>query len=179
MTKLLPFWRHRFRPTASVTSFTATSSSAVQADAVLKDDSATTRWVLQVCPEKPTYTNSPICMAKPSGARTPGWQPQSEHHSGGCRKQLGKAENLLKCSQLHSSATSQARQMVGLKNCWSPQNSSTELWLQHWAAGNVSPYDMKKKDHSSGFPPLFRALPMAVGYCGSPAIHLSFPSATR
>lgn len=106
--KLLPFWRHRLRLTASMTSFMATSSSTVQADAVLKDDRTNTRQVLQVCPEKPTQTNSPFSTAKPLGVRSPGRPAQSEHPREGWRKQLGKAENVT--ASAHSfSAQPQAR----------------------------------------------------------------------
>lgn len=108
MMKLLPFWRHRLRPTASMTSFMATSSSAVQADAVLKDDRTNTRQVPQVCPEKPTQNSSPFSMAKPLGVRSPRWPAQSDDPREGCKKQLGKAENVT--ASAHSfSAQPQAR----------------------------------------------------------------------
>lgn len=56
-----------------------------------KDDRTSTRWELQVCPESQITLALSLSMAESLGARTPGWLPQSEHCSRGCRK----AENFL------------------------------------------------------------------------------------
>lgn len=75
-----------------------------------------------------------LSLTKPL-VRTPGWPSQAEHCSGGCRKQLGKAENLLEVVTAAELSHSQTR-WTWDPNTGIPSPSSAELWS--WGAAESS-----------------------------------------
>lgn len=97
--------------------------------------------------------------------RTPGWPSQAEHRSGGCRKQLGKAENLQEVVTAPELSHSQTRWRWDL-------NSSAELWSQGAAESSL------RWDEEDRPQPRAVCTPqVTAGAWGSP-VNSSFPSPT-
>lgn len=78
-----------------MTSFTATSLSAVQTEAVLKDDRISTDECCEVTPKGQLAQTFPHLMAKPLGVKTPGWTPRSIRTSQWGLQEAARQKNLL------------------------------------------------------------------------------------
>lgn len=113
--------------------FYDTNLLAAQA-AVLKDNRTS-----MSAASLPWKANFSLSMAKLL-VRTPGWPSQAEHCSGGCKKQLGKAENLLEEVTACEFSHSQTRWV------WDPNTGDPrkQCWAGHREKQKALSGEMKK-----------------------------------